>query len=453
MGRSFGDTRFVVIGGGLSGMGCALALAHAGASTITIVERGAALGGLAGSFHQSGHAYPLGYHHILRRDHTLQFFLRMCGALDDVRWRRIQMLFEHEDRLFDLKRPLDFLRFPLPVLEKARFARLMVRSGKQRDWRAWEGRSADELIDRWASPRIRRVLFDPLTMLKFRRPCREVSAAWMGERLSYREGTSPVGYIPRRNWTEVLTEGLTDRLRERECTIELSRTVTEAHTDGARLRAIRTADGTTIAGDVFVSAIPVPAHVELLPEDSTPGLTDIRYTSLVSTICATRTAVRPHAYWINLSSLRHGASAIFLLSALNPTIGEPGETCVNFVTHLDRPDAPFLDLDDAATLARYDADFREVFGVSLEPKWAVTNRVRSYSPIFSPGYRPPPVRSERFQNVWFTGTARTYPSVASTGTALDAGLETATAILDTFAMPSDLANAVAAFRPERMQRA
>ena len=60
----------VVLGGGLSGVATAYTLARAGITDVTIVERGPTLGGLAGSFEQEGHFYPLGYHHILHRDHA-----------------------------------------------------------------------------------------------------------------------------------------------------------------------------------------------------------------------------------------------------------------------------------------------------------------------------------------------------------------------------------------------
>ena len=118
---------------------------------------------------------------------------------------------------------------------------------------------------------------------------------------------------------------------------------------------------------------------------------------------------------------------IFNLTSLNPSIGGAGETCFNFVTHLRAPEGLF-DLSDAELAARYKDDFRRVFGHELDPLWTVVNRVRAYSPIFTPSYRNVPVRSTRFSNVYFTGNYRTFPSITSTGTALGAGLETAEAI-------------------------
>ena len=54
----------------------------------------------------------------------------------------------------------------------------------------------------------------------------------------------------------------------------------------------------------------------------------------------------------------------------------------------------------------YRDDFHRIFGAPLEPLWTVVNRVRAYSPIFTPSYRNIPVQSGRFSNVFFTGNYR-----------------------------------------------
>ena len=84
----------VVLGGGLSGVAAAYTLARGGRRPTSPSSSAAtALGGLAGSFEREGHFYPLGYHHILHRDRVLLHFLDLIGALPDVRWRRVRMLF------------------------------------------------------------------------------------------------------------------------------------------------------------------------------------------------------------------------------------------------------------------------------------------------------------------------------------------------------------------------
>jgi protoporphyrinogen oxidase len=210
------------------------------------------------------------------------------------------------------------------------------------------------------------------------------------------------------------------------------------HVRGDRVVAAELSTGERIEADLFVSGLPVPTYLKIFPDDDTPGLREIRYTALLSTLCATRQPIKAPFYWMNLSSLDKTACAIFNLSSLNPTIGGPGETCFNFVTHLSDASGVF-DLSDAELTSRYHADFRDVMGVDLDPLWTVVNRIRAYSPIFTPGYRNVPVRSRRWGNMFFTGNYRTFPSITSTGTALGAGLETAAAITDAGAALRDSA--------------
>ncbi|MEQ1574425.1 MAG: FAD-dependent oxidoreductase [Vicinamibacterales bacterium] len=440
----------VILGGGLSGIAVAQVLAEAGWSPITIIERGVKLGGLAGSFQQGGKFYPLGYHHILHRDRTLLFFLDLIGALPAVRWKAIRMLFEADGALLDLSNPIDFLRFPMSPLDKLRFARLMIRAFTKRDWAEWHDRSAAELVDHWGGPGVRTAIFEPLTRLKFDLPCSDVSAAWMGARLHFREGSAPLGFIPESNWTTVLCDRLTELTSDAKVEILTDSSVQKIHTEGERICAVELADGRTIPGDLFVSTLPTEAYCRMLPTDGT--VSNIRYTALVSAICATPQRIDPDFYWLNLTSLDHSACAIFQLSSLNASIGAPGETCINFVTHLGSRDDAFFTRPDDALMEGYARDFETVVGCALEPSWVRIARVPMYSPIFHRGYRNPPVQSATFSNMYFAGNYRTFPSVASTGTALHSGLETGCEILRRYSQRSDILERVASFRLKRMPR-
>jgi protoporphyrinogen oxidase len=443
----------LILGGGLSGVATAYALARAGLTDVTIVEGGPALGGLAGSFERNGHFYPLGYHHILHRDKPLLYFLELIGALPDVRWRRVRMLFNLGDESYDIGTPAGFLRFPMSLADKARFVRLMAMAFNKRDWSEWQDRSAAELIDRWGGPGVREALFERLTRLKFELPCKEVSGAWLGARLSYREGSAPLGYIPHANWTTVLCDGLTRLLQEAGVRVRLRTRVCRLATSGGRVTAAELEGREQIRADHFVSTVPTEVYLGLVPRDQSPELERIRYSALLSVVCATPQQVRPDAYWINLASLERSASAIFLLSSLNPTIGRPGDTCVNFVTHLQGRDRPMFQEPDDVLTARYLDDFRNVFGFHLKPSWTHVARVRMYSPVFGRSFRNPPVRSATWRNMYFAGNYRTFPSIVSTGTALGSGLETGRVLLQELGRRSDLLENATRFRLKRMPRA
>jgi protoporphyrinogen oxidase len=442
----------VVLGGGLAGVATAYALAEAGVTDVTVLERGSALGGLASSFEREGRFYPLGYHHILHRDRVLHFFLTRIGALSAVRWRRVRMLFHLDDRFYDLGSVGGFLGFPMSLRDKAGFVRLMLKAFGKRDWPEWEDRSAAELVDTYAGAGARTALFERLTRLKFELSCDEVSGAWLGARLYYREGSSPLGYIPGTSWTKVLCDGVTRLLAERGVKVRLNVSVNRLTVADGRVREAELNTGERVAGGVFVSTVPTEVYVRLVGGDRTAEVERMRYSALISVVCATRQPVHPRAYWINLASLDRTACGIFLLSELNPTIGGPGETCVNFVTHLRGRDRPLFRATDDELLSRYRDDFRAVFGFELEPFWTHVSRVPMYSPVFGRSYHNPPARSASWENVYFAGNYRTFPSIVSTGTALGSGLETAEVVLRDLGARSTLPAEAAAFRLGRMTR-
>ena len=438
--------RVVILGGGLSGVSAAWGLARSKVFDVTVVERGGVLGGLAGSFEREGRFYPLGYHHILHRDRTLLYFLDQVGALPKVAWRRIRMFFRLGGRLYDLANPLDFLSFPMSLADKARFIWMMARAFGKSDWSDWQDRSAVDLLDAWSSPGVRAALFEPLCRLKFELPCEEVSGAWLGARLHHREGSAPLGYIPGTNWTQALCEGVTRLVEQEGVVIRTGTSVSGLARENGQVRSIELSTGERIEADLVVSSVPTETYMAFVPEDQTPHLSSIRYTALISVICASRKAVSPDFYWMNLASLDRSACGIFLLNSLNPDIGGPGDSCVNFVTHLNSRSRDFYNRSDEELLAGYLADFKAIFGFDLEPHWTHVARVPMYSPVFARGYRNPPVRSHALSNLYFTGNYRTFPSVASTGTALHSGLETADAILEAHGRSAGLAAAARGFR-------
>jgi protoporphyrinogen oxidase len=442
----------VVLGGGLSGVAAAYALATSGITDITVVERGPTLGGLAGSFEQEGHFYPLGYHHILHRDRVLLYFLELIGALPAVRWRRIRMHFHLGGRAYDLGSAGGFLSFPMTLRDKAGFVRLMLKAFNKRDWSDWQDRSAADLVDTYAGSGTREALFERLTRLKFELPCAEVSGAWLGARLHFREGSAPLGYIPDANWTKVLCDGVSRLLAEQGVKVRLNATVSRLVTGEGQVREVELSTSERIGGDRFVSTIPTEVYLRLLG-DHTPELERIKYSALISVICATRQAVDSTAYWINLASLDRTACGIFLLTSLNPSIGRPGDSCVNFVTHLRGRDRPLFQVSDDELLSRYREDFRAVFGYDLEPFWTHVARVPMYSPVFGRSYRNPPIRSTSWNNVYFAGNYRTFPSIVSTGTALGSGVVAASALLQSEGRPTELPGALARFRLRSMPRA
>jgi protoporphyrinogen oxidase len=239
---------------------------------------------------------------------------------------------------------------------------------------------------------------------------------------------------------------MTRLLQESGVEVRLRTSVAKLHSGNDRVHDVELDSGERLRADMVVSTIPTEIYLGLAPDDATPQLRDIRYSALLSMVCASKKAVGTDFYWMNLADLDRAACGIFLLNSLNPSIGAPGDSCVNFVTHLNSRTQPFFTKSEDDILGAYLDDFKAIFGFDLDPFWVKLSRVPMYSPVTSRSYRNPPVRSSHFDNLYFAGNYRTFPSILSTGTALGSGLEAARALLRDRGTDTPLPDEVAAFR-------
>jgi protoporphyrinogen oxidase len=357
------------------------------------------------------------------------------------------MLFRVEDRNYDLSHPVDFLQFPMGLIDKLHFIRLMLIAFSKSDWEDWHDKSAADLIERYASSGVRETIFEPLTQLKFNLPASEVSGAWLGARLHFREGSTPFGYIPEANWTKVLCDGMVRLVEEAGVKVRTNAPISSIATEHGEVCEVELNDGERIGSDIFVSTIPTTRYCQMLPDDDTPHLRELQYTALISAICATDQLIDPDFYWMNLSSLDHTACGIFKLDSLNPGIGNPGDSCINFVTHLKNRDAKLFSMNDAELIEAYSLDFKSVFGFELQARWFNIARVPEYSPILYQNFQNPSPQSARYKNVYFAGNYRSFPSIVSTGSALSSGVETGSLILEQNGRKSDISSKIKQFQP------
>ncbi|MGI9290622.1 MAG: FAD-dependent oxidoreductase, partial [Gammaproteobacteria bacterium] len=354
---------------------------------------------------------------------------------------------------YDLGHPIDFLRFPMRFFDKLRFARLMLMAFGKKNWEDWHDKSAYDLVERYAGSNVREIIFEPLTQLKFNLSTSEVSGAWMGARLHFREGSTPFGYLPGTNWTKALCDGVVRLLEERKVTIRTNAQITGIEKTDDRIQSIQINNEEIIAGDVFVSTIPTNLYARMLPEDNTEHLKELRFTALISVICATDQQIDPDFYWMNLSSLDHTACGVFKLDSLNPEIGIEGDSCINFVTHLNSRDSDIFSLSDEDLVAAYKDDFKRIFGFELKARWFNIERIPEYSPILFTNFQNPAAKSGSFSNTYFAGNYRSFPSIVSTGSALASGVGTGELILQDHSQSSSLMSRIDSFRMPSRKKA
>jgi protoporphyrinogen oxidase len=419
----------VVIGGGMAGMAAALTLAEHG-QHVALLEANPHLGGLASSFERDGRLVPLGYHHILSSDAQLLSFLARFGLLSRVHWKRVEMGFSIDDTIVGLSNPRDFLRAPLSWRVKMGMAARVATAW----WPLGEDEPASDWLRRLTGSKALDDFFNPLTQIKFGLPTSGLSAAWLRARLAAGEAGSRYGYMPNEDWVSVLVDALHRRLRERGVTVRTECRVAKLRTASSRtrLQSIELDSGERMAAHAFVAAIPTPILQTLAPEVACPALRAIEYTGVVSTVVATRSAVPVDRYWTNFLRPATSFGGIFRLDLLNDSLGHPGVKLLNFCTHVAprHKGSSMLSWTEADIERRYLRDFESRFGTVIEPEWTHTSRIGLYSPVFVNGYRNPPVRHSRLGNLFLAGNHRTFPVLATTGSAMGSGVEAAHAVLN-----------------------
>jgi protoporphyrinogen oxidase len=416
----------VIIGGGLAGMAAAWRMARQGLS-VTLLEKDNTLGGLASSFERDGRLFPLGYHHILGTDDHLLAFLARLGLLDRVQWKHVQMQFSIDGQLHKLGGLPDLARFPMPLPDKLRMAAVIAS--------AWMPGAPDDDAGAWlrrvGGQRVSERFFDRLTHIKFGSPSSELSACWLRARMRARESACSYGTMPNADWVSVLVQALTQALEQAGVQVRLGTTVSglRLHERSQRLRAVELSSGETLQTRSVVSAIAPPLFMRLMPAYTDPTLEKIRYTGVVSTVLATRQDLPLDGYWNNFIQPYYSFGGIFRLDALNSTLGHPGDRILNFCTHVtERGEGSFIRKSPEEIEGRYIEDFQTRFGMRLEPVWSHTSRVPYYSPVFVRGYTNPSVRSPVHDNLFFAGNFRTFPALATTGSAMGSGWEAGAAV-------------------------
>lgn len=419
--------RVVIIGGGMSGLAAAWRLSELGLPVV-VLEQEQRLGGLARTFEQDGRIYPLGYHHILAGDRALIHCLRLTGLLPRVRWSFQRMGFAMGGGLYNLSNPLDLLRLPLPLSAKWGMARVAAAALLARDAAEHDRQDAASWITARGGQRLLREFYEPLAQLKFGARCSELSAAWLRARVCAWEGVGRLGHIPGVTWTHQLVSALSTRIEQRGGQLRAGQRCVSLGTDRAgRLDHVELASGERVRAARFICTLAPPALTAMLPQGpDRSALGQIRYTRAVSCIVGTPTPPATPFYWTNFLQPRYAFGGLFRLDLLNPDLGPPGLHLVNFVTHLGarQPDELY-EQPDESIIGRYLDHYRRCFGHVLTPRWIQVSRISHYSPVFTRGYRNPPLRSQTHRNLYFAGNYRTFPRVTSTGPALDSGWEAA----------------------------
>lgn len=444
-----GDMRdAVVVGGGFTGLTAALELAERG-HRVTVVEREAELGGLAGSFDVGdGRRIERFYHHWFGSDREMFDLCERLGVEEALEPHLTRTGMYYANSVYRLSRPLDLLRFaPLPILDRLRLGVLALRGRRVKDWRTLEHRTAEEWLVSLGGQRVYDVVWRPLLEGKFGQYADQVGATWMWTKLALRGGSrnksgSEVLYYLR-GGSETLVNAMHKRLVELGVEVLTGTTVDAVTTDDLGVTGVRTGDGTflparqvlvtvapELAADMLATAGPdAPAHPAL--PALTRRLRNIRYLANVCLVLENNRKLSD-TYWLNVND----PSFPYVGVIEHTNMDSPSRYGNRHVVYLSKylpADAELYRMSDEEVFAYSIPHLRRMFP-GFDRSW-VDNyhvwRAEFSQPVITPNYSRdmPPTRTD-VNGLYLSSMAQVFPEDRGTNHAAREGRRAAELMAD-----------------------
>ena len=183
--------RICVIGGGLTGLVAAHALA--GEHEVQLVEKMPYLGGCLSSYDMNGYWIERYYHHCFSGDNHLFALLRGLGLYESLEWRTGTTGYYSGGTIYPLNTVGEILRYPeLSLIDKVNLAYLTL-TAKMADLSALDDVPAERYIISHLGRNVYSSFFEPLLKSKFGDRRKEVSAAWLFSRIAIRSNRGMSG--------------------------------------------------------------------------------------------------------------------------------------------------------------------------------------------------------------------------------------------------------------------
>jgi protoporphyrinogen oxidase len=418
-----------VIGGGFAGLSAAWELSRRGVD-VTVLERDAEVGGLAGSFEVNGERLEKFYHHWFTNDQHVNEIVRELGTEDHILYRptRTGMYFAHQ--FFRLSSPADLLRFtPLPFLDRLRLGLLALRARRVRDWRTLEELTAEEWLARLGGEKVYRIVWEPLLQGKFGPVAREISAVWFWNKLKLRGGSRGKGGAEMLAYYKggfaALAEQLARAIEAHGGRICTGVEVTGLEVQAGRVRGVETSEG-TIAADAVLATPALPIVADLVEPHAPAGyaaaLRKVRYLANVCVVLELDRSLS-ETYWLNVNDPGFPFVGVIEHTNFEPASTYGGRHIVYLSKYLPEEDALYR-MDDGALVDFCVPHLRRMFP-AFERSWILDAhvwRARYSQPVVVKRYSEliPPVTTP-VEGLYLCTMAQVYPEDRGTNYAIREG--------------------------------
>ncbi|MBP9818098.1 NAD(P)/FAD-dependent oxidoreductase [Candidatus Shapirobacteria bacterium] len=204
--------KIAIVGAGLTGLVAGYRLSQKG-HKVTIFEKSADVGGLAGGFEIGGTSLEKAYHHIFTTDKYIIELVEELGLTDKLKWYPEKTALYYDKTIYPFMGAMDLLKFkPLGFLDKVRLGLVKIWLEKNNNWQKYENQSAYEWMNKWCGKRAYKVIWEPLLRGKFHEKYKEVSMAWLWARIHTRGNSGKLGYFT--GGFNIISQELAKRIKE-----------------------------------------------------------------------------------------------------------------------------------------------------------------------------------------------------------------------------------------------
>lgn len=382
-----------IVGGGLLGIGVAHRLALAG-ERVTLYERDARLGGLAGTTDLGGYDVDRYYHAVLPTDDRVLALAREVGIGDDeIRMRRLGVGFFHDGQLASMSTPRELLTFPgLALRDRLRLVAFVARCKLLKDNGELEDTQLEAWMRRTAGDRLWERLWRPLLDSKFDGRYDDLPATYLWSRMRRTAGTRDRSGQEVMGWIHGGYQELVDRLgreiERRGGTILTSTAVSSIPSQDGRALGV-VVDGRLRTHDLVLTTQLRPALDGLLADElrAALGPDRNRYLGIVCLVMRCRRSVSPY-YALNITD-----RSVPITSIVETTHAVDPEAVgghLVYVPHYVDPSNPELERPSAEITAEYLGHVKRIFPDFSEDDVIASQvaRARVAEPVHTVGVAP-----------------------------------------------------------------
>ena len=300
--------KVVIVGGGVAGMTSAYRLMQQG-HEVALYEASPYLGGLVRTFEVGGSRLEAYYHHIFTSDTTIIRLIEELGVSDKLKWIESKVGWFDNGKIYNFVTPLDLLTFgPVPFIDRVRLGLMAMKLRKRDDWAEFERITAKDWIEKNVSKAAFDGMWGPLLRGKYGDSYDEVAMAWLWSKIHLRMASRKGGPLQKEQLGylmgsfQVYIGEMERRMRAGGVQVHTGAPVERITAENNRATGIVLADGTHVAADAVIAAVPSVLFKKLAPAmtpDYERRLDGVRWQGA---LCAVMTLKQPLSpiYWMNI---------------------------------------------------------------------------------------------------------------------------------------------------------